>query len=244
MVQPVFQGRSKASPSHGPGAAPRSVVVGQRHRPGSQLGEDGGARSLAQPIQRFARCGGGDVRVVHADRALDDHPRPKAANHVRQMLVAHGVLAPRDERLVTLERLNAETVAAIARPEDRKTVAAFAAWRVLRRVRRRADHDTTSRTAIRHARNQVLGAVRFLDWLPAHDRTLATCTQGDLDLWLATGPRSRYDVRHFLEWTSERKLSLKLNVPPVRSAPGRRIPRGALICDRRAGLDVGHAAGP
>jgi len=35
------------------------------------------------------------------------------------MLVAHSVLAPRDDKLVALERLNALTVAAIDRPEDR-----------------------------------------------------------------------------------------------------------------------------
>jgi hypothetical protein len=136
------------------------------------------------------------------------------------MLVAHGVLPPRDERLVALEQLNSRTVAGIRRPDDRKTVAAFANWRVLRRVRRRADQNTNERTAISHARNQVLGATRFLDWLAAHELTLATCTQGDLDLWLATGGRSRYDVHHFVEWTSQRKLSPRLKVPSVRSGPG------------------------
>lgn len=166
----------------------------------------------------LAELAAGTMALSH--EALDDHPRPMAANHVRHMLVAHGVLAPRDEPLFSLEQLNARTVAAITRAEDRKTVAAFATWRVLRRVRRQADHNTTERTAIRHARNQVLGAVRFLDWLAAHDITLSTCSQGDLDLWLATGPRSRYDVRHFVEWCTERKLSTKLNVPPVRSGPG------------------------
>jgi len=166
----------------------------------------------------LAELAAGTLELSH--EALDGHPRPQAANYVRHMLVAHGVLAPRDERLVSLERLNAQTVAGIARNEDRKTVAAFANWRVLRRLRRRVDHNTTERTAISHARNQVLGAVRFLDWLAAHDQTLATCTQGDLDLWLATGARSRYDVHHFVAWTSERKLSAKLVVPPMRSGPG------------------------
>jgi hypothetical protein len=136
------------------------------------------------------------------------------------MLVAHDVLSPRDEALSTLERLNAVTVAAITRPEDRKTVAAFATWKVLHRLRRRADEHSTRRTATNHARNQVLSAVRFLDWLAAHDRTLASCTQTDLDLWLATGPRARHDVRPFVQWTTERKLNTQLMVPPLRSAPG------------------------
>ncbi|HEX2698597.1 MAG TPA: hypothetical protein VHM89_00130 [Acidimicrobiales bacterium] len=160
----------------------------------------------------------GTMAVSH--EALDAHGRPRAANHVRQMLVAHGVLPPRDERLVALERMNAQTVAAMGRADDRKTVAAFATWRVLRRVRRRADHHTNERTAINHARNQVIGATRFLDWLADHGLTLATCTQGDLDLWLATGGRSRYDAHHFVDWTSQRKLSPKLSVPSLRSGPG------------------------
>lgn len=166
----------------------------------------------------LAELARGSLALSH--EALDTHPRTRAANHVRQMLVAHAVLAPRDEQLFALEQLNDRTVAAITRPEDRKVVAAFATWRVLRRVRRRAEQNATGRTAISHARNQVLGAVRLLDWLAAHDLTLGTCTQGDLDLWLATGPRSRYDVHHFVQWTSQRKLSVKLKVPPFRSAPG------------------------
>lgn len=166
----------------------------------------------------LAELAAGTMALSH--EALDAHGRPMAANHVRHMLVANGVLAPRDEGLVSLERLNAQTVAALTRPEDRKAVAAFARWRVLHRVRRRADHNTTGRTVIRHARNQVLGAVRFLDWLAAHDLSLATCTQCDLDLWLATGARWRYDVRHFVAWTSDRKLSTMLKVPPVHAGPG------------------------
>lgn len=166
----------------------------------------------------LAAMAAGTMSVSH--EALDDHERPAAANHVRHMLVAHGVLAPRDEGLVSLERLNARTVAAVERPEDHNTVAAFATWRVMHHARRRAEHNTTGRTAIRHARNQVLVAVRFLDWLAAHDRTLAACTQSDLDLWLATGPRSRYDVRHFIGWASHAKLSAKLKIPPLRSGPG------------------------
>jgi len=166
----------------------------------------------------LAELAAGTMPVSH--EALDAHPRPRAANYVRHMLVAHGALVARDEQLAALERYNAATVDAIDRPEDRKVVAAFARWRVLRRLRRSADANPTARTAINHARNQVLGAVHFLDWLAARHLNLATCTQGDLEMWLATGPPSRHDVHHFLEWTSDRKHSPTLKVPPRRSAPG------------------------
>ena len=160
----------------------------------------------------------GTTAVAH--EALDAHARPGAANYVRHMLVANGALAARDDRLATLERIITDTVATIERPEDRKIVAAFATWHVLRRLRRQADHRPTARTPISHARNQVVGAVRLLDWLAEGGLSLATCTQGDIDRWLTTGPPSRYDARHFLEWTSERKLSATLEVPVLKSGPG------------------------
>jgi hypothetical protein len=166
----------------------------------------------------LARLADGTMAMSHD--ALDAHPSTRAANHIRQMLIAHGALPARDEPLATLERLNADTVAGITRTEDRKVVAAFATWRVLRRLRRQADHNATARTAINHARNQVVGAVRFLDWLAARHLSLATCTQGDLELWLATGPPSRYDVHHFVAWTTERRHSRRLEVPPKQSRPG------------------------
>jgi len=160
----------------------------------------------------------GTMELSH--EALDAHPQPRAVGHVRHMLVANGALVARDERLAALEAANAATVAAIARPEDRKVVAAFATWRVLRRLRRQAERTQPARTAISHARNQVVSAVRLLDWLAARHLSLATCTQRDLDLWLASGPAARHNVHHFLEWTSEHKHSAKLRVPSLRSGPG------------------------
>jgi hypothetical protein len=187
----------------------------------------------------LAQLSAGTMAISH--EALDAHPQPRAANHIRQMLIAHGALPARDEQLATLERLNSTTVAGIERPEDRNTVAAFATWRVLRSLRRRAEHNTAKRTAINHARNQVLAAVAFLDWLAAHHLTLATASQGDLELWLATGAPSRYDVRPFIDWTSQRKLSAKMSVPPLRSRPGDALDaetRWAIISQLLRGPDI------
>ena len=142
----------------------------------------------------------GTMAVTHD--ALDAHPQTSAASYLRNMLIANGALEPRDDQLVGLERRNNRTVAAIERPEDRKIVAAFARWHVLRRLRRQAGRNTTARTAIRHARIQVLGAIRLLDWLAANGLELATATQGDVDRFLATGPSSCYDARHFVSWTA------------------------------------------
>ncbi|MGH9286543.1 MAG: hypothetical protein ACRD0M_12855, partial [Acidimicrobiales bacterium] len=61
---------------------------------------------------------------------------------------------------------------------------------------------------------------RFLDWLAARHLTLESCRQKDLELWLATGGPSRYDVRHFTAWAGQRHLTGKLTVPALPSAPG------------------------
>ena len=166
----------------------------------------------------LAAMAAGTMAMTH--EALDAHPQTGAANYLRSMLVASGALEPRDEQLVGLEARNNRTVAEIERPEDRKIVAAFARWHVLRRLRRQAGRNATARTAIRHARIQVLGAVRLLDWLAANGLELKTATQGDIDRFLATGPPSCYDARHFVSWTAARKLSAKLEVVSRRPHPG------------------------
>lgn len=165
----------------------------------------------------LAEIAAGAIALSH--EALDAQPRSRAADYVRQMLVAHGALAVRDEPLARLERWVDDTTASIERPEDRKVVRAFATWKTLRGVRRRAGH-TGPPTATRHARNQVIAAVRFLDWLAARHLTLEHCRQDHVELWLATGGPSRYDVRHFTAWATQRHLAGKLTVPALPQATG------------------------
>ena len=165
----------------------------------------------------LAAMAAGTMVVSH--EALDEYPRPRAAGHVRHMLIAAGALNGRDDQLAALEHRIHGIVAGVHRPADRQTVSAFATWRVLRGVRRQAQRNTTRRTAITYSRNQVAAAVAFLDWLADHHLTLAECTQADVELWLA-GPPWRYDVRSFVAWTAQRKLSGSLTVPPLRSGPG------------------------
>lgn len=61
----------------------------------------------------------GTMPLTHT--ALDQHPRPRAADHVRQMLVTHGALPERDEALTRLERWIHDKVAGIADADHTKT---------------------------------------------------------------------------------------------------------------------------
>ncbi len=85
----------------------------------------------------------------------------RAVEYLRALLVAHGALPVRDEQLARLERRVAGLLAAVADPDDRRVLTAFATWHVLQRVRWRAEHQPAAGTATRHL-------VRL-------DRWVATC---------------------------------------------------------------------
>jgi hypothetical protein len=167
--------------------------------------------------QILAEMASGRLAATH--EALDAHPRPHAADYLRRLLVAHGVLPDRNEDLARTERWANNLLATIQRPTDRRLVAAYATWRVLHRLRRRAEHTPGPWTATRHARVHLSAAIRLLDWLAEHDRTLAEAGQTDIDAWLATGP-SAYQARDFLAWTSAHGHSQPLTVPATTTHTG------------------------
>jgi hypothetical protein len=163
----------------------------------------------------------GTTPLTHT--ALDEHPKPRAADHVRQMLVAHGALPERDEPLARLERWIDDKLAAVDRPEVASLVRRFATWQVLRSLRRRVEHRPPNhRVATRYARNQVSTAIGILDWLHQRNITLSDCTQHDVDRWLA-GPPLRREARHFLSWAARRGLAAKLTIRVIPEHPGQAL---------------------
>ena len=135
------------------------------------------------------------------------------------ILVANQVLPARDEALVRTERFLAELLASIDHDRDRRLVAAFATWRVLRRLRRGAERRPRPRTYTRRARQQISAAARFLAWLADRHLRLRELTQADLDTWLAGG-QENYQVRDFLGWASEHGHCRSLHVPPLGRGTG------------------------
>jgi hypothetical protein len=156
-------------------------------------------------------------RLAATHTALDDHPHPGAADYLRRVLVAHGVLTDRDEDLARADRWVADLLASIDRPADHRLVRAYATWRVLRRLRRRAARNAGPRTPTHNAKLQLRAAVGLLGWLADRDVTLAEANQAHIDAWLITGP-SAYHARDFLAWAAEHDHSRPLSVP----VPGQR----------------------
>lgn len=174
------------------------------------LRKGAGARLLAEIAT-------GELPATH--EALDTHPHHRSAHYLRQLLVANQVLPPRDEALASTERFLAHLLADIASDTDRRLVAAYASWRVLRRLRHTAERNTRPRTYTRHAHLKIAAAARFLGWLAQRGTTLTDTTQADLDDWLTGGP-ARYDIRDFLLWAAERRHCRPFAVPNPGRNPG------------------------
>ncbi|HUG86864.1 MAG TPA: hypothetical protein VMM13_20005 [Euzebya sp.] len=161
-----------------------------------------------------------DGALAPTHEALDRHPQRGAAEYLRRLLVAHELLPDRDEDLARAHRWSHDLLAGVQAPAERLLVTTYANWRVLRRLRRRADATTGPRTPTAHARNQLAAAVRLLEWLHDHDRVLAYTTQDDIDTWLGTAGPGGHLVADFLSWAAEHRHCPRLDVASPDRATG------------------------
>ena len=168
----------------------------------------------------LADLGAGRIAATH--EALDQHPRPRAAGYLRQMLVAGAVPPPRDEELARAEQWLARLLASMTVPEHRRLVRAFATWQVMPRLRRTSQARRRPRTYTARARNMISTAIRFLSWLGARGTPLPACRQADIDDWLTAGPGAA-DVRDFLAWAARQGHCQLFDIPRPPQRPGTAI---------------------
>lgn len=145
-------------------------------------------------------------RLTH--QVLDELHAGKPVEHLRSVLVAVGTLPARDEQMTRLERWITHTIAERTDPDEQHLLHRYAVWHLLRRLRQRTDGDETTHTQLEVIRQHVRGATTLLDWLTAHNLTLATCRQPDLDSWLASNHAThRREAGHFVRWAKKQKLT-------------------------------------
>jgi integrase len=153
--------------------------------------------------------GQGDLSVSHD--SLDAMGSSRQTAYLRQVLVTAGVLPERDETVAALQAWVDRQLQLVDHLEDRNLVAAYATWWVIRRRRNRQTRRPTSDTGWDHL--AIARAIELLAWLRAHHTSLQTCTQADIDLWLASGPPVRRHARRFIRWARRQRLCGPIDIP-------------------------------
>lgn len=162
---------------------------------------------------------------------LDPHTPNKSIEHLRAVLVAAGVLPPRDERLAALQRW-IDTKISEAEPGDRKLLRAFTTWNQLGRLRSRANGKPITAAQAITVRQNVRAALRLLAWLHDHEVSLAECTQRHIDAWIEAGTSTQLHGRPFVQWAVSNHHAHQIEVP----APSRLHPTPPLDDEARWAL--------
>ncbi len=134
-------------------------------------------------------------------------------DHLRSLLQHHGLLPQRDEHLARFEFWLAAKLDAIDSPAVRAPVEQFATWHHLRRLRSESRPGQSSDGPKRSAKQEITETTKFLTWLEqTHRRTVADCTQQDVDEYLASGPTTRHLIRTFFIWAKKSKLNVAVQI--------------------------------
>lgn len=139
-------------------------------------------------------------RGTCAHAGLDAQQPRSSADHVNGLLVAAGLLPPRDVYLLRFDRWNQERLPTVNDPHAARLLTQFARWKLRPRLQQAA-RDGTGRTSLVTSRTQQLReAARFIIWLEGRDTALGQIQQRDIDDWFAGGTGSRQNLRTFLRW--------------------------------------------
>jgi hypothetical protein len=184
------------------------------------------SRSKARDL--LERIGRDERPVTH--EVLDELPPGKVLAHLRSVLVATGTLPLRDARLIALEKWIAETVQARSDLAERRILHGYAVWHHMRRLRRRLAEDHVTRLQDLNVRCHVTAADSFLTWLNSEGLTLGTCTQPDLERWIADATVSyRDETGHFARWSVQHRHARGLTYGTVRWTG----PQGTIDSEKR-----------
>jgi uncharacterized protein YidB (DUF937 family) len=155
-----------------------------------------------------AILGGLDPARQLTHRVLDELPPGKTVEHLRSVLVAIGTLPPRDEQMIRLNHWIARVIGERPGPGQRQLLHRYAVWHVIRRLRGRLGGTHATHGQVLAAQRIIKAAIALLDWLTAHDLTLAAARQGDLETWLASAQAThRTDAGNFVRWARKQKLT-------------------------------------
>ncbi|MBV9139379.1 MAG: hypothetical protein JO115_00375, partial [Pseudonocardiales bacterium] len=157
-----------------------------------------GKTESAETLMRA--LGRGQIALTH--EAFHTLQPWRAAAHLRELLMACGVLPRVDKQICLFERWLITHLDTITDPDHGQLIQRFAAWEVLPRLRARVANKPITPAGRRYAGEQITQATMFLDWLTARQRTLRTCEQAEIDTWHAEHHEHDHNrLRGFLLWS-------------------------------------------
>jgi len=161
-------------------------------------------------VQNLLRAlGDGTIPVSH--EGLDTVPG-KPTEHLRAILQHHGLLPQRDQYLPRFEQWIDAKLEGLP-DEVARPVQHFATWHHLRRIRAKAAAGASTRGPVHSAKQEITETVKFLLWLhETYERTAETCTQQDIDEWLAGGPTTRSAIRTFFVVAKRAQINTAVTV--------------------------------
>jgi len=190
----------------------------------------------------------GSIELTH--EAFHQLPHSRAAAHLRELLMACGLLPLIDKQICLLEQWLVTHLAGIRRPTHRKLIHRFATWEILPRLRRAAENRPLKPSTRSYAGNQIIYATRFLGWLTDRNLKLDRCRQAHLDTWIIEHTiAERSGLGAFLHWAARNQLARPLEIPPQKapraaplSSPKRLALLGRMLTDHTVPLRTRVAA--
>lgn len=157
--------------------------------------------------------------VTHA---LLDALAPRAdVEHLRTILIDSGVLPTRDELLISAERSIERRILRVTNTDDRAILRGFATWHRLRHLRANSERRPLTQDQVTYACNTLTASAHLLNWLHARGQSLPSCTQDDIDEWLAHDTFAR--ARGFVSWAVRGGHAHGIDIPRFKNEPTREV---------------------
>lgn len=154
-------------------------------------------------------------RVPLSHEGIDTMAPGQGREFLRELLVEVGLLPYRDKYLAAFVAWQQKRLASIEEPEIRKEIRIYLAWRQHRNLAVRAEAGRVPARIANRARDQTDGAVRFLRFVSAREKSLAELSQDDVDAFFAEASNPMIAI-DFLYFAVSRRRCPRVHLPEPR----------------------------
>ncbi|WP_349632353.1 Fis family transcriptional regulator [Gordonia sp. L191] len=134
---------------------------------------------------------------------VDQLPRSRTREYVRELLVTHQILPARDGLLHRYIDWSNDALNRLNSAEHRDIANRYIRWHHLRQMH---SMESVSHGTFLRSKQTVTVTIEFLNWLTDRDVSIGDLSQADLDAWQAEGPSTREFAIRFLAWAIKTKL--------------------------------------